>query len=64
MGARCLDMDLTKEQVRALYDITDWGLTEIFMYMTTDNTLEEREEFWNEYNERIIEWAVNLKESI
>jgi len=55
---------VSKERLRKLYDITDWGIKEALILLDSGAPLKEREMFWNEYHERLIMWALNLEEGI
>ena len=54
---------ISKERLRKLYDITDWGIKEVLILLDSGAPLKNREMFWNEYHERLIMWALNLEET-
>lgn len=51
-----------KERLRKLYEITDWGIIQALTLLDSGAELREREDFWTEYHERLIMWALNLEE--
>lgn len=53
-----------KEKLRSLYDITDWGKDTMMQLLMDGANLEQREAFWEDYHDRIIEWAVKLNGSV
>ncbi len=54
---------VSKEKLRRLYDITDWGIIQALTLLDSGASLHQREVFWNEYHERLIMWSLDLEET-
>lgn len=54
---------VSKQKLRKLYDITDWGMVQALTLLDSGAPLKDREMFWNEYHERLIIWSLDLEET-